>query len=104
MKKAEKRKLLNDLKEKIVAANEALYYAESNRGRMTAAQEGKFYMGQFVALTEYEYYRNDDFADLMEELHELFGEWAIDIGNFFNALTDEQCKKFTDKHLKEKMH
>ncbi len=97
MTKKQKAQLMERLIEGVKRENENVYFAETNEGRMAAAQRGMYALGQIIGLA------GGDMFDyrveaLQAELIEQFGNWAFRPGCWFQSISDERCAEMAAKN------
>ena len=97
MTKKQKAQLMEKLIEEVKRENKNVYFAETNEGRMAAAQRGMYAFGQIIGLAGGDLF-NYNVEALQAELIDKFGEWAFRPGCWFQSVTDEWCAEMAAEH------
>ena len=97
MTKKQKAQLMEKLIEEVKRENKNVYFAETNEGRMAAAQRGMYAFGQIIGLAGGDLF-NYNVEALQAELIDKFGEWACRPGCWFQSVTDEWCAEMAAEH------
>ena len=97
MTKKQKAQLMEKLIEDVKRDNKNVYFAETNEGRMAAAQRGMYAFGMIIGLAGGDLFDYNVEA-LQAELINEFGEWAFRPGCWFQSVTDECCAEMAAEH------
>ena len=97
MTKKQKAQLMEKLIEDVKRENKNVYFAETNEGRMAAAQRGMYALGQIIGLAGGDLF-NYNMEELQAELIDKFGEWAFRPGCWFQSISDEDCVEMAAKN------
>ena len=96
-----KEKLIKKTAVELLEQNMALYLAEDNDMRMTAAQRAYTKLGLLMGLCGGDYFA-PELCGIRAQQEELFGGWAVEsLDSFFGCISDEQCKELAKQHKEE---